>query len=189
MIQLPEQRIERIIDDVLLREGGGAYTNHPADRGGPTRFGITEAKAREHRYFGPMPALPEQIARAIYRQDYIITPRFDAVLAIDPSVGVELIDTGVNMGTATATTFLQRWLNAFNVDSARYAELTVDGSVGDKTLDALRAFIRWRGPMGITALLRGLNSLQGAKYLTLSEANRSQRQFLFGWMINRVEMP
>jgi len=186
MIPLPEQRVERIIDDILQREGGGTFTNNPADRGGPTRFGITQAKAREHGYNGPMQALTETMARAIYRQDFIVGPHFDAVMAIDPNVAVELIDTGVNMGTAVAATFLQRWLNAFNDTGTRYAELVVDGQIGNKTLDALRAFLRWRGPMGATTLLKGLNSSQGARYLELSEGNRSQRRFVFGWVLNRV---
>ena len=30
--------IEQILDDILRREGG--YVSHPADRGGPTNFGI-----------------------------------------------------------------------------------------------------------------------------------------------------
>ena len=38
--------VETLIERVLDREGG--YVNHPADKGGPTCFGITEAVARAH---------------------------------------------------------------------------------------------------------------------------------------------
>jgi lysozyme family protein len=41
-----------LIDALIDREGG--YVNHPADRGGPTRYGITEAVARAHGYAGAM---------------------------------------------------------------------------------------------------------------------------------------
>ena len=33
--------VDELIDELIEREGG--YVNHPADRGGPTKFGITEA--------------------------------------------------------------------------------------------------------------------------------------------------
>lgn len=36
--------IDRLIDAVIAREGG--FSDHPADRGGATRWGITEAVAR-----------------------------------------------------------------------------------------------------------------------------------------------
>ena len=31
--------VDQMIDDILRREGG--YVNHPADKGGPTKYGIT----------------------------------------------------------------------------------------------------------------------------------------------------
>ena len=38
--------VDTLIDGLIEREGG--YVNHPADKGGPTCFGITEAVARSH---------------------------------------------------------------------------------------------------------------------------------------------
>jgi len=186
VIDVAEQRIERILSDLIAVEGG--YVNDAADRGGETRWGITAATARAHGYTGPMTTLPEATARTIYRATYVETPRFDEVVTIDPDIGAKLVDIGVNMGPAVAATFLQRWLNVFNDTGTRYAELVVDGQIGTKTLDTLRAFLRWRGPMGGTALLKGINSSQGTRYLDLCEGNRSQRRFAFGWVLNRVRM-
>ena len=67
--------IERLLEALIEREGG--YVDHPADRGGATRFGITEAVARAHGYRGPMRLLPRDEALAIYRRLYWLRPRFD----------------------------------------------------------------------------------------------------------------
>ena len=184
MIDVAEQRIERILSDLIAVEGG--YVNDAADRGGETRWGITAANARAHGYTGPMATLPQTTARAIYRATYVDAPRFGEVVLIDPDLGAKLVDIGVNMGPAVAATFLQRWLNAFNDTGTHYAALVVDGQLGVKTLDALRAFLRWRGPMGATALLKGINSSQGTRYLDIAEGNHSQRRFVFGWIIQRM---
>ena len=42
--------VDRLVDALIEREGG--YVDHPADKGGPTCFGITEAVARAHGYAG-----------------------------------------------------------------------------------------------------------------------------------------
>ena len=68
---------DSLINELIEREGG--YVNHPADRGGPTRFGITEAVARAHGYAGTMAALPREEAVAIYRRLYWLRPRFNAI--------------------------------------------------------------------------------------------------------------
>lgn len=188
MITFPEQRIDQIITEVMKAEGWDAYTNDPMDAGKETRWGITLASARSYGYSGPMKDLSETTARSIYRKRYVDEPRFADVFAIEPNIGAELIDTGVNMGTAVAATFLQRWLNGFNDSGSRYGDLHVDGRIGAVTLDALRAFVRWRGPQGITVLLRGLNGIQATRYLELTESKPSQRKYLFGWVLNRVEM-
>jgi lysozyme family protein len=95
-----QQDVDALIDELIEREGG--FVDHPADRGGPTRFGITEAVARQHGYTGLMRELPRDEAAAIYRRLYWLRPRFDAVAALAPRVGAELFDTGANMGLAVA---------------------------------------------------------------------------------------
>ena len=93
-----------LIDGLIEREGG--YVNHPADKGGPTCFGITEAVARAHGYSGVMRNLPRHEAAAIYRRLYWLRPRFDQLAKRSERIAAELFDTGVNMGPAVAATFL-----------------------------------------------------------------------------------
>jgi len=178
-------KIDAIIDAVLANEAG--YVNHPADRGGETNYGITASVARRNGWDGPMRDLPIEVARAIYFRRYITEPSFDRVVMIDEDIGLELIDTGVNMGPSRAAEFLQRWLNGFNA-SCRYEMLFVDGRLGDVSLLALRGFLAWRGNGGKVALLRGMNAVQGARYLSIVEARPDQRTFLFGWVMNRVHL-
>lgn len=175
---------ELVIDEVVEREKG--YVDHPSDRGGPTKDGITERVARANGWTGAMQDLPDSLIRAIYRNRYIIEPQFDKVCVIDEKVGFELIDTGVNMGPVRAATFFQEWLNGFNQKGSRYADLFVDGSIGEVTLDAFRKYRRWRGAEGADVMVFALNCSQGAKYLEFAQNRESQEDFLYGWMLGRV---
>ena len=87
-----ETNVEALIDALIEREGG--YSNHPADRGGPTKFGITEAVARAHGYSGAMRELPREEAVAIYKRLYWLRPRFDHVARRSAAIAAELFDTG-----------------------------------------------------------------------------------------------
>jgi lysozyme family protein len=108
MITFPEQRIDQLITDVMKTEGWDAYTNDPDDAGKETKWGVTIASARAYGYTGAMKDMPETVARAIYRKRYVDEPRFADVFAIEPTVGAELIDTGVNV-PATLAQWLQRY--------------------------------------------------------------------------------
>lgn len=176
--------VDRLIDELLDREGG--YVNHPADRGGPTRYGITEAVARVHGYRGAMARLPREVAAAIYKRLYWLRPRFDAVGDRSPRLAAELFDTGANMGPAVAATFLQRALTALNRNARDYADLVPDGRIGERTLAALDAFLATRGARGETVLLRAIESLQGERYLRLAERRPANEAFLYGWLVNRM---
>ena len=174
-----------LIEALLEREGG--YVNHPADRGGPTRFGITEAVARAHGYRGAMRQLPREEAAAIYRRLYWLRPRLDEVAKRAPKVAAELFDTGVNMGPAVAITFLQRALTALNRNGKDYPDLVPDGRAGPQTLAAPDGFLAARGRKGgETVLLRALEALQGERYLRLAERRPANEAFLYGWLANRT---
>ncbi|MEO7365959.1 MAG: glycosyl hydrolase 108 family protein [Sphingomicrobium sp.] len=173
-----------LIEELIDREGG--YVHHPDDRGGPSRFGITQSVARAHGYSGAMALLPREEAAAIYRRLYWLRPGFDAIARRAPQVAAELFDTGANMGPAVATTFLQRALTALNRNAGDYPDLVPDGRAGPRTLAALDAFLAVRGrTSGEAVLLRALGALQGERYLRLAERRPANETFLYGWLANR----
>lgn len=176
--------IERLLDELLQREGG--FVDDPADRGGATNFGITEAVARAAGYAGPMRALPEAKARAIYRGRYWSGPGFDQVAALAPGIAAELFDTAVNMGVGTAIGFLQRSLNALNRQGRDWPDIEVDHRIGSETLAALRGLTQARGAGGEAVLLKALRALKGARYIAIAEARPANERFLFGWLAHRV---
>ena len=177
--------VDTLIDALIDREGG--YVSHPADKGGPTCFGITEGVARAHGFAGPMRQLPRADAVAIYRRLYWLRPRLNELAKRSARIAEELFDTGVNMGPSVAITFLQRALTALNRSGADFPDLTPDGRVGPATLSALDAFLAVRGARsGETVLLRALEALQGERYLRLAERRPANEAFLYGWLANRI---
>lgn len=175
---------EKLLDGVIMREGG--YSNHPADRGGETNWGITHAVAREHGYHGPMRQLPRTQAVEIYKRIYWLRPGFHRIADHAPRVAGELFDIAVNMGPSVAIGFLQRALNALNRGAKDYADIAVDRIIGDQTIGALGYFIRQRGEPGESVLLRAIDSLQGARYIRLAESRPANEAFLYGWLAHRT---
>jgi lysozyme family protein len=176
--------IDSLIDKVIILEGD--FSDHPADRGGPTRWGITETVARSHGYAGEMRDLPREQAAAIYKRAYWHRPGFDRVARLAPVLAAELFDTGINMGTGTATFFLQRALNALNRNGRDYDDIAADRKIGTRTLAALDAFLRRRGATGEDVLRKAIEALQGARYIELAEKRSANEAFLFGWLANRI---
>ena len=88
----------------LLKHEGG-FSDHSADPGGKTRYGITEAVARDVGYRGDMRELPLDLAQRIYKDKY-----WDAVQAEALPVDVRYIvfDGAVNSGITRSAKWLQR---------------------------------------------------------------------------------
>lgn len=161
--------IEALLDDVIRREGG--YVDHPADRGGCTKYGITLATlaaVRQHPvHCGDVQALTLEEARAIYRRRYVQAPGFDRVT--DPALQALLVDYGVHSGPRRAVEALQRAVGA-----------TVDGRLGPQTLAALDR-------VGPEIAQRAVLRLRGEHLAALLQADPSQRVFAAGWLRRLLE--
>lgn len=179
-------RANQYIDRVILKEKG--YVFHKDDKGGETNWGITLEVARTHGYLGNMATMPIHIAREIYLKEYWLAPKFDLIDHISPKVAEELFDSGVNCGVRTSSKWLQRCLNALNKSQTLYTDLTVDGLIGDNTVEALKQLLIKRSLHGETVLLKALNCVQGEYYITISENREANESFLFGWLRKRVEL-
>lgn len=175
-----------IIDRTIGVEGG--YSNHPSDRGGPTRWGVTIAKARENGYDGDMRHYPREMAVAVYLKDYWEKPKINRVATVNMAIAEELFDTAVNMGVAWPPLFLQQALNALNRQGRDYLDIAEDGDIGPATTAALTAYLKKRGKDGEKVFLLALNVLQGARYFSITNARIKNEDFLYGWLANRVAL-
>lgn len=103
----------------------GDFVDHPADPGGKTRYGVTEAVAREVGYRGDMRELPLELAKRIYLEKY-----WKPISADDlpPGIRYVVFDGAINSGPGQSVKWLQRALGVVD-----------DGKIGPKTLTAAYA--------------------------------------------------
>ena len=172
------------IDEIIKVEGG--YSDDQNDSGGKTRYGITEAVARQYGYQGEMKNLPVSLAKQIYREKYWNPLQLDQIERISPAIVHEMLDTGINQGVGRAGEYLQLALNALNRQGKDYPDVKIDGDIGPATIAALRGLVSKRAGQGEVVLLRALNCLQGAFYVNLSQSRQKDEEFVFGWLLNRV---
>jgi lysozyme family protein len=181
-----DKRIADIIEGIIGREDDGEGKAQRDDRGGATRWGITEVTARDAGYRGDMKDLPRSIAFGIYERRYVNGPGFDRVAYLNVPIGAELVDAGVLSGPKRAAEWLQRCLRAFNLQGSLWPDIAVDGVVGPSTYVALQSFLKHRGADGERTMLAALNALQGEFFISLAEEDASQETNLYGWISKRV---
>lgn len=150
----------------ILKNEGSRYTDHAADKGGPTRYGITQATLTAYRGHPVTPvdvaSLTEAEARAIYEQDYIKGPGFDRIGS--DALRFVLVDYAVNSGPITAIRALQRTLG-----------VPVDGNLGPVTEQAANLKDGRRLALGVLA--------QRARHFgRIITDNPTQAMFAAGWM-------
>jgi lysozyme family protein len=116
-------KFDQAFETLLKHEGG--FSDHAADPGGKTRFGVTEAVAREVGYRGDMRELPLDLAKRIYKDKY-----WDSVQAeqLPAAVRYAVFDAAVNSGPTQSIKWLQRAVGAED-----------DGILGPRTLSFVNA--------------------------------------------------
>lgn len=179
--------------DKLVRTIEGKWIDHSADRGGETYAGISrqawplapvwpfidEAKTEpgfpgniKHKALAPLVA-------AFYLENFWNEIRGDD---IGPQlVANHVYDIAVNSGPRQAGRYLQRTLNLLNRQGRDYPDISVDGNIGPKTLEALEAFLKVRGDIGVYTLGFYLFVQMGGLWVRLASDNEEQESFMNGW--------
>lgn len=165
-----------ILARLLLREGS-TYTDHPADKGGPTRHGITLDTLSDYRGLpcsaGDVQALTAAGACAIYWQKWVCHPslRLDLLAEGNPPLLVEVaLDTSVLFGRRRAALWLQEAIN-----QRRPSSVAVDGVLGPATRTALQLV----DPSAIARLIVAYRIKRHAQRVV---EDRTQLAFLKGWI-------
>lgn len=170
----------------MAHEGG--YANNPNDSGGETWKGIARKKhpnwpgwtlvdrAKQGDFPTNLTSVPnlQNLVESFYKIQFWDFLKLDQIN--NQRIANELFDTSVNMGQGVAGLFIQRALNVSNRNGKDYPDLQVDGNVGSVTVNAVNNHPR------PDQLLKLLNTLQGAKYIGICEANPSQEIFMTSWL-------
>jgi len=163
----------RAFTKTLGHEGG--YSNHPADRGGETNWGITFMTLEIAKRQGwvnqdiTIRSLTQNDAKTIYFEMYWKTLRLNEIL--NGVISAEIFDTAVNMGTRVACLISQRAMNFLGCD------LKEDGVIGPSTLSSLNYWSK----KDAQSLFICLNGFQFMRYAEIIKADPNQRIFSRGW--------
>lgn len=184
--------IRRVVE---TKEGG--YVNHPHDPGGETNFGITKRVADRYsdrllaagfNWSGKMIDLTIDMAVFIYRNEFWNKMWLDTIVGDNPDVAELIFDIGINVGVKRVIEWWQLVMNALSYRYTYFDKLVVDGIVGNKTISAFKSIYNIRGDVGITAIKRGLSSMQGHHYVMLGNSTKTTdyQSFTYGWLTSRM---
>jgi len=162
---------QQAVDKTLQLEGG--FVNDPADAGGATNFGITQATLASWRGAGVSQEDVKRLTKAeacqIYKANYWDSNQCDK---LPDSVRGVFFDAAVNGGGGGATKLLQCAINGCG------GHCIVDGGMGPNTIAEANAVT---GDLG-----QEFSNQREAFYRHIAANNPSQGRFLQGWL-NRVQ--
>jgi hypothetical protein len=156
------------------REGG--YVHHKHDKGGATKYGVTESEARNFGYKGNMQDLPKDVALDYYKSKW---GKEAHSWEGSKLIQNKMFDISVNMGRGGSIKVIQNALNflGYNVQ--------VDGGwkAGGETDKAYKHALE---NIGDKALFKEIQRAQKARYEGIIAGDETQQSFQQGWM-NRVD--
>ena len=147
---------QRCIDHVLAEEGG--LSDHPADPGGLTKYGISKRSYPTLDIAG----LTLDDAKALYRRDYWQVLHGDQ---LPSGLDLLMLDCAINQGPVTAIKLLQRTLR-----------IQDDGIIGPETLSA--------AAVAMPGLLDAFAAERALRY----ELNPNEATFGRGWYRRLLRM-
>lgn len=157
---------------VLRLEGG--FVNHPADKGGPTKYGVILSTWKQYGYDkdndGDIDAedireLNEDDARYIAKK--VFWDFFQADFILNQSIAEFIVDWGYNSGRVTVSKKLQKLVG-----------VPADGLIGVRSLNAINCAAQ-------SNLFDALKVSRRMFIDSIVESDPSQRDFHAGW-INRI---
>jgi lysozyme family protein len=153
------------VERLLADEGG--LVDDTADRGGETKYGISQREYPQVDIGG----LTRAAAAAIYYRDWWQRYGYGTLPEV---IGGKLLNLAVNLGPGVAARCLQRALRACGRDVAE------DGVLGASTRQAVAV-------VEGTSLLAALRSEAAGYYRELAAAHGAQERFLSGWLRRAYE--
>lgn len=169
------ERFIRAVDYVIANEiidEDHVESNDPKDKGGFTRYGITEKTAKRHGM--SVRTLTKEQARVIYFLEYW-DHAYDLIK--DEVLATKVFDFAVNAGPGAARRYLQRAANDLG------STLKVDGVLGPLSVAAVNAL----DPT--TLVLRFAWLTYDDHYTPLARRDPSQARFLNGWRNRMSQVP
>ncbi len=170
-----DEALEQSLEWLLEEEGG--FSNHPADTGGATMYGVTHAtyaswRRALKRPLQPVSKITKEEAFALYKAMYWDEAGCDK---LSWPINYVVFDAAVNSGPSRSTKWMQEALR-----------VKADGKIGPKTLAALEAGMDEDPGVMIYKMID-----VRLKFLTdLIKRKPSQIAFLLGWMrrLMRVQL-
>ena len=162
-----------MIWDIIEIEGG--YVNHPDDKGGPTKYGITQQTYTE--YLGRSVSIEEiknldkEIAYQIYYKKYYLKPEIN--MLYNEFLQHLILDMSINHGPSTAIRLLQKTINETDLH-----DLATDGILGPNTTKAANNCYSLMARYFTNQICHTREKF----YLHIVKNNPSQRVFLKGWL-------
>jgi lysozyme family protein len=172
--------VDDLIVDVLRREGG--YTDHPADKGGATNFGISlryatgiglDLDGDGDTDADDIRLVTADKAARLYRMDFYTTPRIDT---LPEPIQPVTFDWAVNSGPPRAIMGVQSVLvqAGFLPNGPR----ALDGVIGPKTRQAAGQAQSEMGPYFVNAIVCERENF----YRRIVRNRPDQAVFLKGWL-------
>lgn len=148
--------------EVVLEHEGDAYTDNPADRGGPTKFGI----AKRWNPDLDVKSLTRAQAIEVYWERYWHGHRYEFLPEV---IAIKVFDLAVNLGHKVAVSCLQRALHSCGL------RVVIDGDPGPETCGAAE-----QADQG--ALMAALRSEAAGEYRLRVARSSDQVVFQGGWL-------